>query len=1090
MPYRSIRWKKTVAEIIGSDGKVLFSKDVTMPSDLSDQAISIIAEKYLCNSARPDTSLQQLFDRVSDTIAEQGMKQGYFDNTAEQKDFADWLKWIQVHRLAGFNSPVYFNVGLHDFPQSSACFINGLVDSMDGIAELGMREANIFKNGSGSGVDYSVLRSSKELVQLTGNASGPVSFLKVHDTFAGEIRSGGVVRRSAKMAVLDVSHPDIIPFIRVKQHEENKLRVLSAAGVQPYLSTTLSDEVSYQNTNLSVRMSGDFIKAACNGDMWPLIGQEGQVIEEVSASSLMDEIADNAWSSAEPGLHFRDNINKWNTVPHLGDIDASNPCSEFLFINDSACNLSALSLVNLFLQQPTCTFREEYNRDELIQKVIETMITAQDILVDYSKYPDEKIRRNSHRCRPLGLGFTDLGSYLMLIGMAYGSDEGRDEAGRLTSAISAEAHLASTMLAKRLGSYEDFNAEHHIDVVRMHRDAAKERGYPVDVWEQVIESGMLRNAQLTLLAPCGTMGYLLDNITTGIEPIFSHVSYKNLAGGGQLKLTNRYFPEALLNMGYAPNEDGSWDIKEKHKDIFACAGEIDWQDHIGMMAAVQPFLSGSISKCVCRSTICLTAEGMFRLGDLVGDMEPDTFTPVTVDVASIYGLDKADQFYYGGMKDTRRLELVDGRIIEGTPNHRVMVVVQDEISWKRLDEITQDDYVAIQIGQEMFGQTMLDAGTASYYGYALATGSIDQIPSDVLAATRADVLSFLQGFLLHSPNSDDCYIMPNDQVARDIMTILGNFGYLCQIEKDLLTIYGPSDMGIRTSLAPSKYHKHFLPVFEENILDNHRWFCIKVGSINRGRREVCDFQIPESHAFIGNSMINHNTVNMPESVTPDDIKQCYRESHELGLKSVIVYRDGSKTGQVLKTTSGEEDLEVEEVGHTSCERVPLNDERKGGTHKFTIAQTKGYLTWSEYEDGRIGEIFIRIAKEGSTLSGLIDALATVASIALQYGVPLSTLVDKMMHRKFEPAGITRNKDLRFADSIVDYVFRYLGSKFLTPDELIDLGLISKSDQSAETTGQMVSKPSDSLCLVCGMPLRRLGTCDTCVSCGYSGGACS
>lgn len=823
MPYRNIKWATRTAQVVNHLGEVLWSKEVEVPENMSENAVNVVADKYLCNRAREPRSLRAMIDSVSDTIAKNGMDQGYFDSSKEAKKFADWLKWIQVSGVAGFNSPVYFNVGQQDEPQVSACFINGMEDHMSSITDLASREAEIFKNGSGSGVDYSVLRSSKEPVGQGGNASGPVSFLKAHDTLAGEIRSGGVVRRSAKMAVLDVSHPDIKEFIGIKDHEEKKIRALAAAGIEPYIADRLEDEVSFQNTNLSVRMDRGFLSAVERGESWQLIAKDGSVIEEVDAQSLMDMIADHAWSSAEPGVHFSDRINEWNTVSHIARIEASNPCSEFMFVNDSACNLAAVNLVRLFYKQPENPWG--LSGKDLVRKVIHTMIWAQDILVDMAKYPNAKIEKNSHSARPLGLGFTDLGSLLMLNGAGYDTPEGRRLASECMNTISSEAHLASCDLADKLGAYEWFDEDTHLSVIEKHRAAATGAGLPDDNWAEVLQRGQLRNAQLTLLAPCGTMGFLLDNVTTGIEPIFSHVSYKNLVGGGQLKLVNRYLDEALHNLGYdAANisETGDLDftIKEEHIPVFMTAGQISWRGHLAMMAAVQPFLSGSISK----------------------------------------------------------------------------------------------------------------------------------------------------------------------------------------------------------------------------------------------------------------------TVNMPSDSSPEDIKECYFQAWKWGLKSVIVYRDGSKSGQVLSSSSARE----EKVSRC-CEREKMPDDRLGGTHKFTIGgQVKAYLNWSAYEDGRLGEIFVKIAKEGSTLSGLMDALATVVSVALQYGVPLEDLVDKMTHRRFEPSGMTSNPDIRFADSLIDYIFRYLGLKFLGDDNLAELGLA----KTGETVKGAVEQIGVGICPKCGNPLRRLGSCEHCSNCGFNGGSCS
>ena len=827
MPYTDIKFVKRTARIVDFEGETLWEREVEVPDTLSEQSVNIIADKYL--HSRGDGSLKDMIDTVSERIAESGFEQGYFDTEEDKKGFCDLLKWIQITGVAGFNSPVYFNVGTKKFPQVSACFINGMEDTMESITDLAKREAKIFQNGSGSGVDYSVLRSSKEPVKKGNNASGPVSFLKVHDTLAGEVKSGGVVRRAARMAVLDITHPDIVDFIKIKSHEEEKIRALAQAGIEPFITTRLEDEVYFQNTNLSVRMDKSFLAAAEKKEDWDLLAKDGSVIATINAAVLMDLIAQGAWESAEPGVHFKDNINAWNTVPHKGRIESSNPCSEFMFLNDSACNLAAINLVKLFYKQPKnpWNFVQEY----IVEKVIQCMTWAMDILVETGTYPNKKIEKTSHKARPLGLGFSDLGSYLMLKGVAYGSERGRQAAKEVMNTIASHAHLASSEIAEKMGSYSWFDKVNHMKIVQMHKEAAAKYGLDTNAWDRVMERGVLRNAQLTLLAPCGTMGFLLDNATTGIEPIFSHVSYKNLQGGGQMKLVNRYLNEALKNMGYGPavfeNDQLSFQVKPNDANVFATASGIHWKDHLKMMAAVQPFLSGSISK----------------------------------------------------------------------------------------------------------------------------------------------------------------------------------------------------------------------------------------------------------------------TVNMPKDCEPDDIKKCYYMAHELGLKSVIIYRDGSKNGQVLTTKKVEQEpiTEIEKV--PVVERQPLPKDRLGGTHKFVInGEMKGYLTWSVYENGKLGEVFVNIAKEGSTLSGLLDSMATMVSVSLQYGVPLFEIVDKMIHRRFEPSGMTNNPEIRFADSIVDYIFKYLGMKFLNPEECALLGLHVSDNKMKEFRTE--SQIGSSVCPKCGLPLRRLGTCEQCNNCSYSGGSCS
>jgi len=820
MPYTGINWVTTDQKLVNKDGHVIWEALVEFPDYFSDTAKTVVSEKYLHNSAKkPERSLRQLIDRVSDQITEKGLDAGYFKNSEEADSFNYYLKFFQVHQYFAFNSPVYFNAGLEDKPQLSACFIGKMDDHMQSITDAGSQEAQIFKSGSGSGMDYSSLRSSLESVRDAGCASGPVSFLKGHDTFAGVIRSGGVVRRSAKMAVLRVDHGDIIDFITVKAHEENKLRILEQAGISPFFKDSeLSDEVSFQNTNLSVKMDKVFLDAV-KGDLeWNLIGKNGQTLETIKAADLMQTIGESAYLSGEPGVHFTDTINDWHVSPKHGKINSSNPCSEFFYLDNSACNLVSLNLVNCLYED----YKHPLEITNLFEKVVEICIIAQDIICGYASYPTEKIRQISINHRPLGLGFTNLGGLLMLSGIPYNSSEGRRVAGKITNRLTSTAYKISAKLAKLLGAYAAYDEEDHYRVIKKHLESAKLEGYNTRIWEDLIERKLpFRNAQVSLLAPTGTISFLMDAATLGIEPEYLLTRFKNMVGGGVLKIVNNVLEESLANLGYSPKiceqylETGKLNISEKHLQVFRCANEIHYEDHLLMMAACQPFLSGSISK----------------------------------------------------------------------------------------------------------------------------------------------------------------------------------------------------------------------------------------------------------------------TVNMPNSATTQDIIDLYFRAYELGLKSVIVYRDGCKVNQVLTEVSKP----------NTGKRKALPDDRPGGTHKFVINNSvKGYINYSTYEDGELGEFFTRIAKEGSTFSGFLDTIATLTSIALQYGVPLEDLVNKMINRRFEPSGITQNSDIRFTHSIVDYIFKYLGIKFLSEEDKKSLGLVK--DEGPEQVEMTISDAS--LCPECGSQLRRLGSCEQCTTCGYSGGSCS
>jgi ribonucleoside-diphosphate reductase alpha chain len=921
-PYEGINWTQREAKIVAMDGTVKFQETVEFPDYFDDNSVGIVASKYLCNSAKKkEKSLKDLIDRVSDTITNWGEKDGYFANKKARDEFNYKLKRYQVQQYFAFNSPVYFNVGLKDNPQGSACFILDIQDNMDSIFDVAKLESRIFKQGSGSGMNISTLRSAKEPVTAGGYASGPVSFMKAHDTVAGVIKSGGTLRRSAKMVCMDVDHPDIEEFINCKQYEEEKLRVLRNAGIQSKPGCELGDEVFYQNTNISVRLTEEFMNAIeTDGDFFTKFVANGTLCDKFKARDLLKLIAQKAWECADPGLMYHDNTNKWHTCKNSGPIVASNPCGEFVFINNSACNLASINLLKVF-NKTKCDF-------ETFSDVIEIVTLAQEIIIDNASYPDSRIRENSIKFRPIGLGYTNLGALLMLFGFPYDSDEGRELAATVTAILTGVSYLTSSAIAMRKGPFSGFseNKEAFYEVMDLHTKAARENfrngknkelcEYALDVWEKVNDichkKGPFRNAQTTLLAPTGTISYLMGAATTGIEPEFSHIKYKNLSGtdGGCIKLVNPILEQTLRNLGYTEKEvqlmkeeilasghlENSQYINDEHLAIFDTSTKpfggsrtIHYMGHIKMLAAVQPFLSGAISK----------------------------------------------------------------------------------------------------------------------------------------------------------------------------------------------------------------------------------------------------------------------TCNLPNEITVDEIYNIFVEGWKMGLKGITVYRDGSKTFQALSTSSKDEkkeqptfDLseyfgpdEVEEVKNqleiikqkvvarrTSRKKLP--DERKAVNHKFNIGTTKGYITCGLYDSGEIGEVFVKVAKQGSTLAGLLDALATITSISLQYGVPLKVLVKKLMNQRFDPMGFTSNENIRTTSSIVDYLFKYLGIKFLNKKDQEELGIALKKKIVEEVPDQSVVKqvtdellntilgdgdfdlPSaedddtqeyidvydysgDSVgsCPECGSLLVRKGSCDFCVNCAYNGGSC-
>ncbi|MEA3249568.1 MAG: vitamin B12-dependent ribonucleotide reductase [Patescibacteria group bacterium] len=853
-PYDELEWERRDATIRNAQGEVVFEqKDVEVPKQWSQSATNIVTSKYFrgeIGKEDRECSVREVMDRVAKTISGWGRKDGYFATEDDAVTFEAELTSILVNQRAAFNSPVWFNVGINPRPQCSACFINSVRDDMRSILTLAVTEGMLFKYGSGTGTNLSSLRSSKELLsRSSGKSSGPVSFMKGFDAFAGVIKSGGKTRRAAKMVILNVDHPDIEEFIGCKVNEEKKAKTLVAAGYDSSMDGEAYSSIFFQNANNSVRVTDDFMRTVESGGDWETKAvTTGETVGRYSARKLMGQLSQAAWECGDPGMQYDTTTNKWNTVPNSGRINASNPCSEYMFLDDSACNLSSLNLIKFQ--------REDGSFDtEAFKHTAEVMITAQEIVVDNSSYPTPSIEENSYDYRALGIGYANLGALLMARGLAYDSDEGRNFAGAITALLTGHSYTQSARIAGVLGSFRYYRLNEHpfLKVVGMHRDEAyaiDTEGVPQELmesakssWDDALETGMangFRNAQISLLAPTGTIGFLMDCDTTGIEPDIALVKYKWLVGGGLMKIVNNTVRSALTRLGYSENQrteimacldendtiEGAPHLKEEHLPVFDCAfkpakGErtIHYMGHIRMMAAVQPFLSGAISK----------------------------------------------------------------------------------------------------------------------------------------------------------------------------------------------------------------------------------------------------------------------TVNLPSDATVEDVERAYMESWRLGLKAVAVYRDGSK-GQQALTTSKEEEGEkggrgegederrgstyaneasagregekeqeekaveqIEEVVEkTRIEYRPLRrrlpDERKSVTHKFSVAGHEGYITIGLYDDGSPGEMFIRMAKGGSVISGLIDAFATTTSIALQYGVPLKVLVNKFVHLRFEPSGFTSNPNIRIAKSIIDYIFRWMALKFLPLEDQMAVGI--------------------------------------------------
>ncbi len=899
-PYDELEWELRDSAIPGEGGNVFEQKGVEVPKFWSQTATNVVASKYFrgkLGSPVREWSVKQMVDRVVDTIARAGLQGGYFASEADRDIFADELKYLMVHQNASFNSPVWFNIGVEGVPQqASACFILSVEDDMHSILDWFGNEGIIFKGGSGSGVNVSRIRSQREQLSGGGYASGPVSFMRGADSVAGSIKSGGTTRRAAKMVILDADHPDVHEFIWCKAKEEKKAWALGEMGYDMSLNGEAWHSIQFQNANNSVRVTDEFMKKAKADEDWELTARvSGAVLETVKARALLREIAEAAWECGDPGMQFDTTINDWHTSPVSGRINGSNPCAEYMSIDDSACNLASMNLMR-FLHSDG-----EFDV-ERFRGAVELVFTAQEILVGHSDYPTARIAENARTHRQLGLGYANLGALLMQRGLPYDSNEGRGYAAAVTALMTGAAYAQSARIAEAVGPYEAYprNRDAHDRVIQMHRLHAyriRDELLPASLlsaarqaWDDAAAFGKqsgYRNAQASVLAPTGTISFMMDCDTTGVEPDIALVKFKKLVGGGMLKLVNGTVPAALRRLGYTETEagtittyieqygmiEGAPGLDPEHLAVFDCAfkpqnGErsIHHMGHIKMMGAVQPFISGAISK----------------------------------------------------------------------------------------------------------------------------------------------------------------------------------------------------------------------------------------------------------------------TVNLPEKASVDDVAEAYMEAWKHGLKAIAIYRDGSKKVQPVNTSNKEANTKA---GATIVERIVevarpprrrLADTRASLTHKFSIEGHEGYITVGLFEDNTPGELFVTMAKEGSTLSGMMDAFATSVSLLFQYGVPLSHLVEKFGHMRFEPAGWTGNPEIGFAKSIVDYVFRWLGNRFLSQEERAALGLVRTTEvadvgpqlellnrvvelaapdapaQTANGNGQteapavhayrrLNSTPDAPPCPRCGWLTVRSGTCHKCENCGETTG---
>ena len=911
-PFDEVEWEQRKAVIKNDKGTVIFEEDgVEVPKSWSALATNVVASKYFFGSKETDIhekSVRQLIHRVARTITDWGLNDGYFFSPADAETFYHELTYLCVNQYSAFNSPVWFNLGLHQVyglsstsktcyffnpqsgkieqsydsykhPQGSACFIQSVADSMEDIMRLTAAEAMLFKYGSGTGTDLSTLRSSREKLSGGGTPSGPLSFMRVFDQVAAVVKSGGKTRRAAKMQSLRVDHPDIMEFINCKVNEEKKARALIKSGYDGSFNGEAYSSVMFQNSNLSVRVTDEFMQAVEAGTVWHTKAvTTGDIVEVQDAKVIMQNIAEAANFCGDPGVQYHTTTNRWHTCPNSGSINASNPCSEYMFVDNSACNLASINLMKFSSKHQVFDVKS-------FQHTVRILTIAQDILVDNCSYPTFEITENSHRFRPLGLGYANLGALIMRLGKPYDSNEGRSFAAAVTALMTGTAYLTSAEMAASKGAFDAYqqNRKPMLKIIDMHCNALEHVQKDADnsvildearkTWKHDRELGRLhgfRNAQVSVLAPTGTIGFIMDCDTTGVEPDIALVKYKQLAGGGMFKLVNRSLAAALTLLHYSKEQikaivkyidekdtiEGAPGLRLEHLQIFDCAfkpknGErfIDYHAHLKMMSAVQPFLSGAISK----------------------------------------------------------------------------------------------------------------------------------------------------------------------------------------------------------------------------------------------------------------------TINMPASATSQDVMQVFIDGWKLGLKAIAIYRDGSKGIQPVSTNkASSEQNAASEVVSTKPFRRRMPSTRRSITHKFEVAGHQGYLTVGLYEDGSPGELFITMAKEGSTVGGIMDAFGTAISMCLQYGVPASTLMDKFTHSRFEPSGFTKNPEIPYAKSLVDYIFRWMALTFPNgkgqalqewhqPDkqngkpqsDTVQPKAIEKNNLSAKEMlykqGQMVNQEDAPVCDQCGAITVRNGSCYRCFVCGSSMG---
>jgi adenosylcobalamin-dependent ribonucleoside-diphosphate reductase len=1156
------------------------------------------------------------------------------------------------------------NVRVHN------CFILAVDDTMDSILEWYREEGLIFKGGSGAGVNLSRIRSSKELLTSGGTASGPVSFMRGADASAGTIKSGGATRRAAKMVVLDVDHPDVEEFIETKAREEEKIRVLRDGGFDMDLGGKDIASVQYQNANNSVRVSDEFMRAVESGAKFDLNARTtGEPLAQVDARELFGKMAKAAWECADPGIQYDGTINDWHTCPESGRITASNPCSEYVHLDNSSCNLASINLLKFLREDDTFDV-------ERFSQLTELIITAMDISICFADFPTKKITETTRAYRQLGIGYANLGALLMATGHAYDSDGGRAIAAAITSLMTGMAYKRSAELAAVVGPYDGYarNAGAHNRVIDKHLSASasiKPLGGIDDpilaaankAWRKcktLGEANGYRNAQASLLAPTGTIGLMMDCDTTGIEPDLALVKFKKLVGGGSMQIVNQTVPRALKNLGYQDEQAEAIiefiaehghvvdapGLRPEHYEVFDCAmGEraISPMGHVRMMAAVQPALSGAISKCVTGDTLLASSEGLVRIGSLHQGEDADTFREEILEISSLDGDRKTDAFYYGGLRPVRRVVLRSGHTVTGTDPHRLLVAGKGELIWKTLAEIQPGDAAAIQYGAEKWASTPFDLsgitvsephgnqkdvvlptemttelafllGAYASEGHttranwtinitnsvpsvlqrvrdawltvfglesriaadpgkcpqvvlsskavvefmsALGCGtrsSDKRIPDAVLRSPREMVVAFLQGLAL------DAYVttataakwaicLDSPRLLDDLQAVMTNLGVLhgrvtkhnSDYDKDYDEVYAAGLQGqLMVSLVPflepdksaraaaylrmdcsagtadvvpgvsgrelyeliplsrrsvehgRSWRQEFtflldwrtqhvtrrtlervstlpgvvLPAWLQQVIDGNLHFSPVESVTDVGEAEVFDLSVPVTHAFVANGIVNHNTVNLPESATIADIEKIYLEGWKLGLKALAIYRDNCKVGQPLSVSKKSAAETVEPAAATPHEVRPvrrrLPRQRAATVTRFDVAGAEGYMTASSYPDDGVGEVFLKLGKQGSTLAGVMDAFSMAISVGLQYGIPLESYVAKFTNMRFEPAGMTDDPDIRMASSVMDYIFRRLALDHLAYDARSELGILNTAERTAQLNGEDPASVADEI----------------------------